>query len=126
MQLTCMLVIAFFLVSLKLVKEEIPNPYCKVSNQKIELELHYEMIDYYTYDIHCNTLNVEVFLIESATKEDAVALLLQIKDKLEDDKLSIMTHVMVCGNQLEDVIYASLNLGYEGISYIGNLYIIKL
>ncbi len=119
MQLTCMLVIAFFLVSLKLVKEDIPNPYCKVSNQKIELELHYEMIDYYTYDIHCNTLNVEVFLIESATKEDAVALLLQIKDKLEDDKLSIMTHVMVCGNQLEDVIYASLNLGYEGISYIG-------
>ncbi len=119
LQLTCMIILAFFLVSLKLVKEEVKNPYCRIENQKIKLELNYDSIDYYTYEIHCNTLNTELYLMDTIDKSKAISLLLEIKQQLEKEQLTIITHFTIYGSLLENVMYANLNLGYEGISYIG-------
>ena len=119
MQLTIMTVIAFFLLSVRLVSEESKNPYCRVANQNIELVLEYDSIDYYTYRINCNTLECEIFLNDNITKEKCISLLIEIKTQLELQSLDIATHFIIFGSLLEDVMYANLNLGYEGISYIG-------
>ena len=42
LQLSGMIIVAFFLVSLKLVKEEVKNPYCRIENQNVKLELNYD------------------------------------------------------------------------------------
>lgn len=119
LQLSGMIIVAFFLVSLKLVKEEVKNPYCRIENQNVKLELNYDSIDYYTYEIHCNTLNTEIYLMDSIGKNQAISLLIEIKQQLENEQIQILTHFTIYGVQLENVIYANLNLGYEGISYIG-------
>lgn len=119
MQVMVMLLISFFVISIKLVKEDSPNPYCKVSNQDTNLELDYKEIDYYTYEVDCNTLMVEVYLIDSIDKFDAVALLVQIKQQLENSNYSIMTHFTLNGKKLTNTMYANLNLGHDGISYVG-------
>ncbi len=119
LQLSGMIIVAFFLVSLKLVKEEVKNPYCRIENQNVKLELNYDSIDYYTYEIHCNTLNTEIYLMDSIGKNQAISLLIEIKQQLENEQIQILTHFTIYGTQLENVIYANLNLGYEGISYIG-------
>ncbi|CCZ85171.1 unknown [Firmicutes bacterium CAG:631] len=119
LQLSGMIIVAFFLVSLKLVKEEVKNPYCRIENQNVKLELNYDSIDYYTYEIHCNTLNTEIYLMDSIGKNQAISLLIEIKQQLENEQIQILTHFTIYGAQLENVIYANLNLGYEGISYIG-------
>lgn len=119
MQLMVMLLISFFVISIKLVREDSPNPYCKVSNQNTNLELDYKEIDYYTYEVDCNTLMVEVYLIDSIDKFDAVALLVQIKQQLENSNYSIMTHFTLNGKKLTNTMYANLNLGHDGISYVG-------
>lgn len=119
LQLSGMIIVAFFLVSLKLVKEEVKNPYCRIENQNVKLELNYDSIDYYTYEIHCNTLNTEIYLMDSIGKNQAISLLIEIKQQLENEQIQILTHFTIYGAQLENVFYANLNLGYEGISYIG-------
>ncbi len=119
MQLTLMLVLSFFVISVKLVNEKSPNPYCIVANQNITLELHYDAIDYYTYEIECNTLMAEIYLLDHIDKKQAVALLVQIKQQLEDHQMKIMTHFTLNGENLKNVMYANLNLGHEGLSYVG-------
>ena len=70
-------------------------------------------------EIHCNTLNTEIYLMDSIGKNQAISLLIEIKQQLENEQIQILTHFTIYGAQLENVIYSNLNLGYEGISYIG-------
>ena len=96
-QLSGMIIVAFFLVSLKLVKEEVKNPYCRIENQNVKLELNYDSIDYYTYEIHCNTLNTEIYLMDSIGKNQAISLLIEIKQQLENEQIQILTHFTIYG-----------------------------
>ena len=90
LQLSGMIIVAFFLVSLKLVKEEVKNPYCRIENQNVKLELNYDSIDYYTYEIHCNTLNTEIYLMDSIGKNQAISLLIEIKQQLENSEVGFV------------------------------------
>lgn len=111
--------VSFFIISYKISKEEIENPYCNLENQDLSLDIFFDEITLYTYEIKCNTMYVNLFFNDNINKEAAVSVLLTLQNQLKENNIQINTQVTCEGSGLSKPLFASLNIKNDGITYIG-------
>ena len=113
------LLLLFFstaIVSYKISKEEVVNPFCNNKYQDININLEYKEIDECSYKFVCSTLYVYMDVNKSLTKEEILSLLLSISIDLS---LDCYIHYEVNSDSLEKTLYASYNNNHKELSYGG-------
>ncbi len=113
-------IVSMGLVSYKLKSEKSLNPYCKLENQDIYIVVEHSKIQGFNYYFNCNTLNIEIEMIDGLTIDEVITVLLDVKATLEKNQIIYNSHVIVSADCLENYLFANLNLGEEGIIYLGN------
>ena len=76
-------IVSMGLVSYKLKSEKSLNPYCKLENQDIYIVVEHSKIQGFNYYFNCNTLNIEIEMIDGLTIDEVITVLLDVKATLE-------------------------------------------
>lgn len=117
--LSILLLFSMGIVSYKLKGEKSINPYCLLDKNQSLLPIQHEKIVSYSYSFSCNTLELEIEVMDDVKKDEIITVLLDLKKMFEEQSIFYPTHVIVSSNQLQQYIFATLNLGNEGILFIG-------
>lgn len=111
-----LLFISLVLVSYRISKEKVVNPFCNNKYENININLEYKEINEYSYKFSCSTLYVYMNVNQSLTKEEILSLLLSISIDLS---LDCYIHYEVNSDSLDKNLYASYNNNYKELSYVG-------
>lgn len=115
-----LLLVSMGIVSYKLKIEEVINPYCYLENEQLSIQIYHDNIIGFSYQFDCNTLKMEIEIEKNLTKDEIIAILMDIKNQFENNNLFYKTHVILSSESLTTYIFANLNLGNDGIIFIGN------
>ena len=105
------------LVSYKISKEKVNNPYCICNYEEETIILDYNEIINYQYMFECSTLYFTMEVIPSLNKHEILSLLLTIANEIKH--YECFTHFEVNSQTLEKTLYVSIDLNDLSISYVG-------
>lgn len=110
-------IVSFLIITFKISKENIKNPFCKNLLDNEVIILNHEEIKKYEYKYDCSTLYFIIEVDESLNKEMISSLLLSIGKELKE--YDCFTHFEIHSASLSKTIYAVINLKTNELSIVG-------
>lgn len=105
------------IISFKISKERINNPFCQNKYENVNIVLDYEEIKKYEFNYDCSTMYFVIYVDESLTIDEIKSLLLTIG--LDLSEYDTFTHFEIHSDSLRKTIYAVINLKTNELSIVG-------
>ena len=110
-------IISVLIISFKISKERVSNPYCqnKYTNENVVLE--YKEIIKYELSYDCSTMYFIIYVNDNLSIDEIKSLLLSIGQELCD--YDCFTHFEIHSDSLRKTIYATIDLKTNELSIVG-------